>query len=228
MKKLFIYSSILILFFTGCEKEPAPGKDFVFEFVPSTLSWIEQATSDCCLQLVYGEENVENLEQEITSYFDDLFILHNFAMPSTDSISSSERYFYDLINNYFKQYAYQYDSLCTCMANVDTLIVQSSLDFEAKVRVTVYAYTFLGISNAFCTIYSTELKRQFPRDHYNNGEGDTHLQRQLSCCMEYQLDGHFETTLGSIAYVAGLPGSALLDLAICGEEILRGFWDHVN
>lgn len=133
-----------------------------------------------------------------------------------------------MINNDFRQYAYQYDILCARMANVDTMILYSSLSNDAKIRVTVFAYTFLGISKAFYTLSSMELKRQFPREHYNNREGDTRLERQLSSCMTYQLDGHFETTIGAIAYVAGMPGSALVDLAICGEEILGGLWNHVN
>ncbi len=230
MKKLFICFSIstVLLFFAGCEKEPMPGKDFETAFNPETLSWIVDATADCCLQIVCGADYTESLEEEIAGYFEASFDVHEFVMPSMDSLSTLEKTFYDLINNDFKQYAYQYDILCARMANVDTMILYSSLSNDAKIRVTVFAYTFLGISKAFYTLSSMELKRQFPREHYNNREGDTRLERQLSSCMTYQLDGHFETTIGAIAYVAGMPGSALVDLAICGEEILGGLWNHVN
>lgn len=47
-------------------------------------------------------------------------------------------------------------------------------------------------------------------------------------CLRYQLDGHFETMSGSVGYLVGLPWSAIRDAVLCGEEISRGWWNHVN
>ncbi len=52
--------------------------------------------------------------------------------------------------------------------------------------------------------------------------------RQLNNCMRYQMDGHLETTIGTLMFIGGLPFSALSDIVICNEEIVCGYWGHVK
>lgn len=70
-----------------------PEKDFETAFNPETLSWIVDATADCCLQIVCGADYTESLEEEIAGYFEASFDVHEFVMPSMDSLSTLEKTF---------------------------------------------------------------------------------------------------------------------------------------
>lgn len=78
------------------------------------------------------------------------------------------------------------------------------------------------------SVFTSVLLLGCEKNQNNNRNGDSRFERQISSCFSYQLDGHFETIMGSIAYMAQLPASAVWDTLICAEEIATGLWDHVS
>ncbi|MBO7491395.1 MAG: hypothetical protein J6T59_03030 [Bacteroidales bacterium] len=226
-------STILLLFasmilFTQCEKEGGSSKDFGPDIFQDNYQWIENATTDCYMQIASDTSCASVLINKVTLFFDSLLTLHNLQIPDADSISISEKPFYNRMNASFFAYGHQYDALMTNFQSIHDDIIHSVLSSQEKIRLCVYYYTFLGISKAYSSMNMPEDKRQFPRNHYNSSEGGSRWERQLNSCMQYQIDGHFETTAGTIFYILGMPASAIHDAIICGEEIHDGLWNHVS
>lgn len=230
MKRVSTFVLLLasMILFSQCEKEGGSSKDFGPDIFQDNYQWIEDATADCYTQIASDTSSASVLVEKVTLFFDSLLTLHNLQIPDADSISSSEKSFYEMMNTSFCAYVYQYDALNASFQNIYDDIVSSLLSSQEKIRLCVYYYTFLGISKAYYTMNMPEDKRQYPREHYNSSDGATRWERQLNSCMQYQIDGHFETTMGTMIYILGMPAAAIHDAIICGEEIYSGLWNHVN
>ena len=88
----------------------------------------------------------------------------------------------------------------------------------------LFVIAFLAFS---CTTKNNDLKNQHLASDWSSYNWISY-ERQLNNCIRYQMDGHLETTIGTLIFVQGLPFTALSDVVICNEEIICGHWSHVK
>lgn len=127
---------------------------------------------------------------------------------------------------------YPADEFSDSVENLLTEILSSSLSNDEKEIIIVFAEVQYAC-NELITYFSFVsdngyAKEQLPRTSYSSRDGETRIERQLNACLQYQFDGHTETFIGMASYLAKLPITALVDVVICAEEIIRGYWDHVK
>ncbi len=225
---LSVFTSVLLL---GCEKnQNSPTEKIQSDLEWDSLNWVTDSAFGCFLDH-YGDANFTLIVQsEIANYFHEIFLNNNFTYPVPDTLSDQEIRMYRIISNSISDYYLGSDSLSDFLNSLQHSNLYLNLSYEEKVRTSLFAHTIIGISKAVACI-SEQMEsnlKQAPRQSYNNRNGDSRFERQISSCFSYQLDGHFETIMGSIAYMAQLPASAVWDTLICAEEIATGLWDHVS
>lgn len=220
-----LFTSILFAVLSfGCQKENLPSKnpdDFYWE----NHDWFSQASEQCYLEIVSNTDTTLNKYKAIRDFYDSLFLVENYTYPVPKEISETEYDLYTRIRQELDSFSLSSDSLWIRIDSYQDDSSFCSLSFEEKERVAIFAHTLMGVSAAISNIIG---QKQPPRTSYNNRNGDSRFERQLSSCLQYQMDGHFETTIGTIQYIACMPWSFIWDNAICGEEILRGLWSHVS
>ena len=223
---LFILLLSIVIAIVGCGRENITKDEPVVESLWEAYDWVEDAALDCFFNIVLLEDTTVNKEVLISNYYDNLFQDMGFEYPTLTDTSAGEMNFYRTISALVSTFSLGNEILIDKIDSLQYTPAYYALDKDEKVRVAVYAKTIIGVSTAIIESESNE--KQGPRTSYNNTNGDTRYERQISSCMSYQLDGHFETLIGTIAYIGGLPGTLLVDFAVCNEEIIRGFWQHVE
>lgn len=127
---------------------------------------------------------------------------------------------------------YPKDEFFSLVENLLEKVLSSDLSNEEKEEIIVFAevqYVCTELINYISFVSNNgNSKEQLPRTSYSSSDGELRIERQLNACMHYQYDGHTETFVGKLLYFVGLPITAIEDILICSEEIIRGYWDHVK
>lgn len=230
MKKIILYalSVIMSVLLIGCHKDDNfTTKETIQQFQWEDLDWISEMSACCFNQYVISTDTTINIVDSIFNFCSSCFSEHKFRIPAVnDSISDNEKYFYNTINQYISDYSIASNIVVDFIDSIPLSPYFIKLTNSEKIRVAVFSYTILGVSHAVSELQSGS--KQPPRTSYNSANGDSRFERQLSSCLSYQLDGHFETLVGKMAYIASIPSSVLIDVAICGNEIYVGMWNHVK
>ncbi|MCR4856692.1 MAG: hypothetical protein K5890_00630 [Bacteroidales bacterium] len=224
-KLLFLFVAfITFVMYSSCDKEEIPNKSSDV-FYWENYDWFSLASEQCYLDIVLDTDSTLDKSEAIRVFYDSLFLIENYTYPVPKEISEAEYDLYTRIRMELDSFPLSSDILWLRIDSFQDDSTFCSLSFEEKERVAIFAHSIMGVSAALSNIIG---QKQPPRTSYNNRNGDSRFERQLSSCLQYQMDGHFETTLGTIQYIAGLPWSFLWDNAICGEEIMSGLWSHVK
>lgn len=212
----------------GCHKDDNfTTKENIQQFQWEDLDWISEMSTSCFNQYVFSTDTTINIVDSIFIFCSSCFSEHNYRIPTiNDSISDNEKYFYSTLYQYISDYSFTSNIVIDFIDSIPFSPYFIKLTNSEKIRVAIFSYTILGISHAVSDLQSGS--KQPPRTSYNSANGDSRFERQLSSCLSYQLDGHFETLVGTLTYIASIPSSILIDVAICGNEIYLGMWNHVK
>lgn len=196
----------------------------------SSYNWISEASSYCVENIITDTNltTVQDVEDSIKAYLSAVFDTHCFEYPIPEVMSDLEISFYKEVGHLLSLYSISSDTLREKLYELKEHDNFDELSFDEQERAVVFLQTIIGISQAYEIMGNFSICKQPDRINYHSMEGDSRYERQLNNCMRYQMDGHLETTIGTLIFVQGLPFTALSDVVICNEEIICGYWSHVK
>lgn len=235
MKKIITHKLLIVffvsIFLLGCNKTPENEHPKISITVNwDSYNWLIDASTNCVVKYI-GDSNF-SLEScsIISNFYTQLFQKQGFNYPIPNTILEQEKNFYEQICRSINLYSFCSTELVESLNNIPYSSDFLNLSANEKIRIIVFAKTIIGASNGFCILLEEEeeSKEQKPREAYTRSEGETRFERQLLNCLSYQIDGHLETTMGTILYISGMPQNFFYDVIVCGNEIFNGLWNHVN
>lgn len=228
MKRLILLFFLITLFISCTNRESFHDEKCINQFDWDFYNWITDASYYCFTQYISDLSYSSEEQAAINEYYNQQFQLYDFNYPIPQGISVEEMHFYTLISQLLNQYSIFNDYFNEFLNGFQDDKLFKELGYDEKIRVTLLAKTLIGISEASVYIEQENNKEQQPREAYTSANGESRFERRLHNCFSYRMDGHLETAVGTLIFIATLPYSLFDDIAICGNEIYKGFWNHVN
>lgn len=240
MKKIIYLALIAIfvgVFSTGCEKESVLKQNETENNAISTkniisredYSWIHEAILNSTIAYLNTLDSSEYVNYDFLGEILKKSLWENGVqspknIEDIQNMSSDVFEFCEEIAKYPKNPSEKY--ICFVESLLKDVLT-SNMTKEEKEFVVIFAEVQYSCVDLICFLTNDQTK-QPPRTSYSSQDGELRVERQMHACIDYKLDGHFETTMGKVRYFFNIPGSAIGDIIECCEEIYRGMWNHVK
>jgi hypothetical protein len=244
MKKLIITLSITVILiasavvFYSCEKEEdvtsndtksiliTASENDVAIFDREQYRWVSKELIYIHNKALQNNNNQNDFTEQLEISVCEIFRDHGIQYPfDNESITEGIIGYCWQINQLIK-----IPNVNDIKEEIDAILIKiaedSSLLFKDKEILMIYGESFLAHVAIIEQMNDENDKK--PRTDYNNLNGESRLERQLLSCLDYQLDIAFSGIISTICFIANAPVNFVAMIAICGEEIYDGLWNHVN